>query len=609
MLHSFRLLTLALLCATGLWAAPSGSAQAEFDPAQAVRVEAFLSHDALAPGSDARLAVVYHVPDGYHITDRSYGMFYAEADTTEHLRLDKLRFPAGIPYHEEEIYRGKVVVTGTVHVGEGASGREEWTLYAGYQICSEFGDLTCYMPVDKELVVPVRFVGSAGEMNTQHPDLFGAPAITASEEDGGLEGRLQSALEKGSWIAFLIVFLGGVLSSLTPCVYPVIPITISFIGARSKGKLHGFIQSLYFVAGMALVYSGLGMMAALGGGSFGAIGQSVGVQVAIAVIFLVFAASMFGAFEIQLPSSVSAKLQQGDKSGPLGAVLMGAITGFIAAPCVGPIIAVLLVFIATTGSLAMGFFLMLAYALGMGMLFLLIGTFAGAMNALPGAGGWMDTVKKFFGVVMVAMALYFLRDILPAGLMPWLAGGGLVIFAVFAGAFHPLSGDAGGGDKFYKAVGLIALVIGIRFLFFGFGPVGLPAGGGTAGGTHVTQQAELEWQVSSPDTDIHASLLAEAAAEGLPVIVDFWATWCVQCKELDHKTWSDPGVFAEGQRFVRIKMDMTKSDSEWALAQNEAFGVVGMPTVIFYNSAGEEQRRFVGFQKADKVLGWMKELN
>ncbi len=598
-----RLLTLLLLTLSA--SAAPGSAQAGFDPERDIRVEAFLSHDAVAPGSSPEVVIVYHVPEGYHITDKSYGMFYAEADTTDRLRLDRITLPKGIPYHEEEIYRGNVLVRGSLTVsGEGA-GSEDLTIYAGYQVCSEFGDLTCYMPVDKELVLPVRFVEKATEMKPVNAEWFGTPeAPAAGSQSEGLEGKLQSALEAGSWVAFFIVFLGGILSSLTPCVYPVIPITISFIGARSKGKFHGFIQSLYFVMGMALVYSGLGMAAALGGGSFGAVGQSSAVQAVIAVIFLVFAASMFGAFEIQLPSSISAKLQEGDKSGPLGAIVMGAITGFIAAPCVGPIIAVLLVYIATTGSLAMGFFLMLAYALGMGLLFLVIGTFAGAMNALPGAGGWMDTVKKFFGVVMVAMAVYFLRDTIPGAWMPWIAGGGLVVFAVFSGAFSPLSEESEFADKFYKAVGLIALIIGMRFLLFGFGPMV----GATAGTASLAEPAhpELEWQVSSPDQDIHDALLSEARSSGQPVIVDFWATWCAQCRELDHKTWTDPAVYEEGQRFTRIKMDMTKSDTDWALAQNENFSVVGMPTVIFYDSHGNEQRRFVGFQEAGKVHEWMR---
>jgi len=605
-LASFFIL-LALALGSTLAAAPSATPAAAFDPAKAVPVEARLSQDRVAPGQTAQVAVTFRVPKGYHITDRKYEMFYVAADTTDRLRLDRLVYPKGLREHDEEIYRGDVTVTGSFTLGEGEGDTLEWKLYAGYQICSETGDLTCYMPVDKELLLRIPVAAKAEETAPANTAAFAdsaaAPAgadIASAPRAGGLEGRLQDALARGSWMAFLLVFLGGVLSSLTPCVYPVIPITISFIGARSKGRLHGFVQSLFFVAGMALVYSALGLAAALGGGSFGAVGQSTVVQGVIAAIFLVFAASMFGAFEMQLPSSLSAKLQEGDKSGPLGAVLMGAITGFIAAPCVGPIIAALLVFIAASQNLMLGFFLMLSYALGMGVLFLVIGTFAGALNSLPGAGGWMETVKKFFGVVMVAMALYFLRDILPAAWMPWLAGAGLVVFGVFTGAFHPVDEDSDTSAKFFKALGWVALLIGARFLLFGFGAA-LPAGT-----VEAPSRQELTWEVSSPDSDIHTQLLADAAGAGQPVLVDFWATWCAQCKELDHKTWTDPAVHTEGQRFRRVKMDMTRSETEWAKAQNTAFGVVGMPTVILYDSQGQEASRFVGFQPAEKVLALMQ---
>ncbi len=582
--------------------APPAAPADTFDPEKAVPVEVLLSHEALLPGEPARLAAVFHVPKNYHITDIKYEMFFVEADTLQHVRLDNLRYPPGVKEHGEKVYRGDVTVFGDVTVSPGAQlGTIDWTVYAGYQICSEVGDLTCYMPVEKTVELKLSITDEADLARTANAEVFGG-GIDGGGAELSLEDRLQSALQRGSWLAFVLVFVGGVLSSLTPCVYPVIPITISFIGARSKGKLHGFIQSLFFVLGMALVYSSLGVVAALSGKSFGSFGASPVMNAAVAAIFLTLAAGMFGAYEMQMPSSVSAKLQSGDRSGPLGAILMGAVTGFIAAPCVGPIIAGLLIFIASTQSIFTGFFLMLTYALGMGLLFLVIGTFAGALSTLPGADSWMETVKKFFGVVMVAMALYFLRFLIPEAAMPYLSGAGLVIFGVYTGAFHPLSEESGGAEKFYKALGLVAVVLGAKFLIWGWGA----PGAGIAGLAGTAERAELEWEISSPQSDRHVSLLEEARSEGRPAVVDFWAEWCVQCRELDHKTWVDPEIYAEGQRFARIKMDMTDSESVWAQTQNERFQVVGMPTVIFYDSDGEETKRFVGFKKPHRVLEYMQ---
>ena len=606
-----RLLLALLTLSRVLIAGPGEPAVDVFDPQSDVPVEVLLSHEALAPGAPARLAVVYHVPANYHITDIANGLFYVEADTLDGLRLDNIRYPEPIvDSHGDKVYRGTVTVTADIALDRDVSAELPWTVRAGFQVCSETGALTCYLPVDLEFPLEFPMVASPEQMRPLHPEIFGetmAAAEPAAEE--GLQGRLDAALAKGSWIAFLIVFVLGILSSMTPCVYPMIPITISFIGARSgNSRWTGFIQSVWFVVGMALVFSTLGVVAAASGGVFGAAGQSPIFLVGLAVLFLVLAASMFGAFDLQLPNTWMEKLPSGRKNGPAGAIIMGGITGFIAAPCVGSVIATLLLFIANTGNLVNGFFLMLAYSLGMGSLFLVIGTFAGALNMLPGAGSWMETVKHFFGVVMVAMALWFLRTLIPAEIMVYLVGGGLVIFGVFSDAFSPLPEDAGHGPRFMKAVGIIAVLLGARYLIFGLGSPVASMVAGTAGPVASAQKAEVAWTVSSPESDTHDALLAAAAAEGKPVVMDFWAEWCVQCKELDHETWSDPRVMEEAARFTTIKMDMTRTSSDWAKAQNQGYTIVGMPTVIFFDASGHEVRRFNGFHKADKVLEWMREV-
>jgi thiol:disulfide interchange protein DsbD len=611
----FRLLLALLLCSSILLAGPSEPTADTFNPETAVPVEVLMSHEGLAPGEPAQLAAVFRVPAKYHITDIANGLFYVEADTLEGLRLDNIRYPDPIvDEHGDKVYRGDVVVKADINLTADVSSLLPWTVRAGFQVCSETGALTCYLPVDKEFPLSFAVVANGAAMTPANPDFFGAasveqPATAANTADSeGLEGRLQDALASGSFLAFLIVFVLGILSSMTPCVYPMIPITISFIGARSEGsRWTGFIQSVWFVVGMALVFSTLGLIAAATGGVFGAAGQSPLFLVGLAIVFLVLAASMFGAFELQLPSTWMEKLPTGRKSGPLGAILMGGLMGFIAAPCVGPVIATLLLFIANSGSMVGGFFLMLAYSLGMGSLFLVIGTFAGALNVLPGSGSWMETVKHFFGVVMVAMALWFLRTLIPAEVMVYLVGGGLVIFGVFSDAFTPLPEEASKGARFIKAIGIIAVLLGARYLIFGLGgPVAGVAGGAVGGQPAAAVHAEVPWTVSSPESDIHAALLADAATQGKPVLMDFWAEWCVQCKELDHKTWSDPGVMQEAARFVPIKMDMTRTSSDWAKTQNQGYNIVGMPTVILFDATGHEVKRFNGFRKPAEVLEMLK---
>ncbi len=572
----------------------------DFDPEKAVPVEVRYSHSAYTPGMTGEAVILYHVPENYHITDVENGLFYVEFDTIASIEVTDITFPAGvIDKDKERVYRGIVPVYLRFRLSEEQPADFDWSLRAGYQVCSEIGDLTCYMPVEKNL--PFQ-LARTDDPNLAQP-VESAWFVTTGEES--LEDQLQKALGGNLLLAFLIIFLGGLLSSFTPCVYPVIPVTIAYIGAHSgKSKFSGFYLSLFFVIGLALVYSILGMIAAAGGSTFGALGQSATVQFVIAGIFLALAASMFGAYEIQLPSSWLAKMQSGAKAGPLGAIIMGGITGFIAAPCVGPIIGVLLLYIATTGNLLLGFFMMLFYALGMGMLFLVIGTFAGALNSLPQAGYWMDTIKNFFGVIMVSMAIFFVRLYIPGPVLLLMVGIWITIIAVYLGAFTPLREDSGFVDKLYKAGGLILLLAGIYFTaggLFKTWPVGLPvlASGTTASATTV---AEVEWSVNNPD-----DILTRASDRGLPVVMDFYADWCVACKELDEYTWNDPTIVDLSERMLPLKMDFT-ARGDWEKEMRERYGIFGMPTVIFLAPDGSEIDRFVGFKKPAEVIPIMEQV-
>jgi thioredoxin:protein disulfide reductase len=273
-----------------------------------------------------------------------------------------------------------------------------------------------------------------------------------------------------------------------------------------------------------------------------------------------------------------------------GALLMGMVTGIVASPCVGPVLVVLLAGVAAIGSIPLGIAFLFTFALGLGLLFLVIGTFAGVLASLPQAGGWMDTVKHFFGVVLLSMAIYFVRGPLGPSLT-FLASGVLLVFVgVFAGAFHAVGEEPSRERMARKALGLAILLVGGFLLLAGVGRmtgIGLPAA------------RHGDWLIDD------AAGLAQARSVGKPAVLDFWADWCGACKELDHNTWSDPEVRRELERFVAVKLDLTASN-EANRAKLASYGVPGLPTVIFYDASGREATRFFGFKPPREVLDLMR---
>jgi len=420
--------------------------------------------------------------------------------------------------------------------------------------------------------------------------LFLPDLMSSGPAGGGTQDRLRGLIESaGPLLAFGVAFLGGVLTSLTPCVYPLIPITVSIFGARkagSRGEAIG-LSGLY-VLGIGAMYTALGVGAALTGQAFGGVMSNPWVVGGVALVFAVMAASMFGAFELALPASLQARLNTVGGTGRAGAFAMGLVSGVIAAPCTGPVLTSILLLIAKQGSVALGAGLMLSYALGMGLLFFLIGAFS---ISLPKSGAWMETVKSLFGVALLAAAGIYLRDLVPA-LKPlfssaasaplWAAG--VAAAGVLLGALH-LSFHGPALERVAKAAGVALLVGGVVY-----------ASGAAAARERARSAAGFAWVHS----EIEALQLAKA--EGRPVIIDFWAEWCTACKELDKIAWADPRVQAAASRFVAVKADGTESTDQF-LALADKYGVVGMPTVIFIDSKGREVRdRIIGAVDADEML-------
>ncbi|MBI5059768.1 thioredoxin family protein [candidate division KSB1 bacterium] len=586
-------------CLISILAFSGGLARAE-DAAPALPVRAVLNLTAIAAGGSAELGVLFDVPKGHHITDVEYGLFFVETPDTFGLDFGTAAFPAGIKFHDERAYRGKNLVRIPVQAAADVpAAMYSVPIKIGYQICQEFGQEICFLPEERELTLNVNVVAAGTKVDEANADVFKS-AATASEPERklkrSLEDRLMAALEQGSWMAFLIAFIGGVLASFTPCVYPVIPITIGYIGGSSGGKpLRGLGLSAIFALGIAVVYSSLGLFAAATGSIFGSISGSPLVNVVIALVFGLMGVSMLGVFDIALPSALQTALSGGSsRRGLFGPLLLGMASGLVMAPCVGPIIVALLAWVAKTGNLFYGWALLFVFSFGLGLLFLVIGTFSGAIQALPRAGAWMEAVKKGFGWILLAGALYMLRFVVPEPYYTLAWAVLLVIASVFLGAFDSLTTDSTSGRRLGKAVALLIFLVGAISMFKALGP---RSGVVETGGTEVT------WLVNEEE-----QALAQAQTESKPLLIDVYADWCAACVELDERTYIVPDVVARVDGFVRLKLDFTK-ETEWVKEMKAKYKITGMPTVILYDATGDEVTRFTGFKPARDFLSLLDEHN
>ncbi|MCB1183819.1 thioredoxin family protein [bacterium] len=459
--------------------------------------------------------------------------------------------------------------------------------------------------------------------------------------------RIADYLERKGLALFLLVVFGfGLLMSLSPCIYPMIPITLAVIGAQSqeKGPAHGLLMSVTYVIGMAFVYAVLGALSATVFSGITAFMQSPAVTVPIALLLVALSFSMFGAFELQAPAFLRDRLGGpggGNRGGLVGVFAMGLVAGLVASPCVGPFLAALLVWVATTGNWFLGFITLFTFGMGMGMLLIGVGTFPSLMGSMPRSGGWMETVKKGMGLLLVAMAFYFVRPgaVLAETVFYPLVGVTVIVVAVFMGAFDRLGAESGWWPRASKGLGLAAFVAGLylllgSFLQHGFlmpsplaalqAPAAPVAAHGTAlaagpvsaaaGAADVPAAAPLPdhvpWTKVATGEGVQAFLdarRAEAKAAGKPIMIDFWAQWCVYCKKLDKAVWNVPEVVAESQRFVTIKVDATAPDDDEMTAIKEEFRVPGLPRVIFIDSRGEVLHgRSQGFVPAAEMLEIMQ---
>ena len=397
-------------------------------------------------------------------------------------------------------------------------------------------------------------------------------------------GEFEEYQSRGWLWMYLGSFGAGFLTSLTPCVYPMIPITLGIFGARGDDvpRARRLLLATAYVVGMGVTYAVLGVTFAMLGGSAGALLANPYVVLPIVGLFAAMAASLFGAFELNLPASWQAKLNQVGGTGYSGAFAMGLVGGFIAAPCTGPFLAGLLAFVTTTGSVVGGGSLLFVYALGMGVLFWVL---AAAAMSLPKSGRWMDAVKSAGGVLLLVGAIYFLRPLLPwmrtiASPETWFLGASIALIAVglVLGAIH-LTFHGSALDKVRKGLGLALLLAGI------FG----------AWTWKLAPKQHLPWEYDE------TAAFEKARAEGKGVMVDFAATWCEPCYELELVFGDDDVYEAITGSFVPLQFDVSEGTDE-DMARRARYGAATLPAVVFLDTEGNVLGRVKDLVEPDEIL-------
>jgi len=435
------------------------------------------------------------------------------------------------------------------------------------------------------------------------------PAIAfagnCADAGGSDSGRFAAILAKhGAFVAVLMSFGFGVIASLTPCVYPMVPITISIFGATGEktSRLKGAALSGAFVLGIAALFTPMGLISVFTGTLMGAALSNQWVIVGLAVLFTALAASMFGAFELALPSGLTNRLSTVGGVGYKGAFVMGLVMGLIAAPCTGPFLTGMLIVIAASKSYVLGAAALFSFALGLGVIFFIAGAFGAN---LPKGGAWMMGIKWVSGVGLAYMAFAYLRDKFEVvrGLVEHpsygfgaLAGAILLVGAAF-GITHVIAerrrSPIAHLSKRMKLASIVPAVLGAAMLFTWLNLNHTPE-------SFDPNAPAISWLTSEEEG------VAKAKAENKPLLIDFGAEWCKGCKKLEQQTFPNPKVRAEAQRFVSVKVAMDDDDDPQVIALKAKYKIVGLPTVIMLDKSGNEVSRLIDFKTPDEMYTAMK---
>jgi thioredoxin:protein disulfide reductase len=541
---------------------------------------------------DASLVEVHFaIADGYYMYRERF-QFSASGGAT----LGAPQLPAGIRHKDEffgetQIYRGQARIRIPVQGG----GRLELKVVS--QGCADAG--VCYVPMESRAFLSLASSADAPYVSEEPRSV--APerrySIFASDFDIAQLFEGNFALVLASFLVF------GVLLAFTPCVLPMIPILSSIIAGEGKSldKSRAFSLSLTYVVSMAMTYAIAGVAAAYAGSLLAAALQNAWVLGAFALVFVVLALSMFGFYDLQLPGFLHQRLHATHGRLPGGRLasvaLMGALSAIIVSPCVAAPLAGALLYISQTRDVLLGGAALFSMALGMGLPLIAVGVSEGAL--LPKAGPWMGAVRKFFGVLLLAVALWIISPLLPAAvqMLAWAAF--FICCGVFLRALDPLAPATSGWWRLWKGVGVVALVTGIALLVGAFSGARDALRPLANLGAPVQAVQPLNWTRIASLSDLDKKL----AAPGRPVMLDFYADWCVSCKEMEAFTFTDAKVRARLDDMLLLQVDVT-ANSEADRALLKRFSLFGPPGIVFFDAQGREIKglRVIGYQGAERFL-------
>lgn len=579
---------LTFLLASGARAAtPDPSSQ---DPSSIVTLQSAQLETPLAAGQRSTLVVSARIADGWHInSDHPIGDYYIptrlEVTPPAHVGTGAIAYPAArmitLAFAGAEKlsvlsgtvqFRVTLIADADFHHDIGAPAKIE--LY--YQACN---DSQCRRPTSISTTIDL----SAASNTADHAG-SGVNASIGGLAGGGLASSENAIadvfLTHGYVIGLLVVLLGGLALNLTPCVYPLIGVTIAYFGNEAGAPRKVIVLACLYVLGIALMFSGVGVAVALSGGLFGAALQNPFVLAIIATMLLTLAASSFGLFVLQPPQWVMQRAGIA-RPGYFGALVMGLGMGVVAAPCIGPIVLGLLLMVQRSQSALFGFVLFFTLAVGLGLPYIGLAMAAGNIRRLPRSGEWLAWIEQLFGFVLAGLALYFLDPLLPNRIRM------LPYYAVAAGIFLGFISPAGRNWRPFLV---------IRYAIGAFSIVALIAM--LAQSRHTVPQLTFE--------PFNPALVVTAKSAGKPVVIDFAADWCVPCREMERTTFIDPAVVRAAAGFVRLRANLTAEN-----AANQAiikqFTVEGVPTTVFIDAHGAIRKRRVGYVGPGEFLRYLQE--